>query len=66
MIARSCDEFVRAIFFGIRYIQKKRRSKPDDVWSFIENLGVRNSKTDSIVASRFQNNLDFSVANQTQ
>jgi hypothetical protein len=39
---------------GIRYIPKKRRSKPDDVWSFIENLGVRNSKTDSIVAKDFK------------
>jgi hypothetical protein len=35
---------------GLRYIPRSRRTKQSDVWSFIENLGERNSKTDSIVA----------------
>jgi hypothetical protein len=35
---------------GLRYIPKSRRTKQENVWTFIEDLGERNSKTSSIVA----------------
>jgi hypothetical protein len=39
---------------AVRYIPKSQRKKSDNVWCFVENMGYRNSKTDSIVAKNLQ------------
>jgi hypothetical protein len=35
---------------AVRYVPKSRRVKSEDVWRFVENLGSRNKKTNSIIA----------------
>jgi hypothetical protein len=41
---------LRNVDLAVRYVPKSRRVKSDDVWRFVENLGSRNKKTNSIVA----------------